>query len=98
VAVDDFPGPGVGPDEVLLPADPAMTERSKCVLAQDAEMLNWRYGSSVLTRGGRWGLIWRTDVLKPSGSRSRIVVFWSLPLEDEGYGVAFYPFADPPLP
>jgi len=43
-------------------------------------------------------LIWRTDVLKPSGRRSRIVVFWSLPLEDEGYGTAFYPFADPPLP
>jgi hypothetical protein len=97
---DDFPGPGVAPDEVLLPADPAISERSRRVLAHDAEMLSWRYGPSVLTRrSDRWGLIRRTDVLKPSsGTRSRIVVFWSLPLEDEGYGMAYYPFADPPLP
>jgi hypothetical protein len=97
LSVDDFPGPGVGPDEVLLPTDPAMTERSKRVLAPDAELLSWRYGPCVLTRSDRWGLIWRTDVSLRSGSRARIVVFWSLPLEDEGYGMAFYSSADPPL-
>jgi hypothetical protein len=95
---DDFPGPGGAPDEVLLPADPEMTERSRRVLAPDAEMLNWRYGPSVLSRSERWGMIWRTDILKPSGTRSRIVVFWSIPLEDEVYGTAYSPFADPPLP
>jgi hypothetical protein len=75
-----------------------MTERSRRVLAPDAETLNWRYGSCVLTRSERWGLVWRTDVVMPSGRRSRIVVFWSLPPEDEGHGTAYYPFADPPLP
>jgi hypothetical protein len=95
---DDFPGPGVAPNEVLLPADPAIAERSRRVLAHDAETLNWRYESCVLTRSERWGLIWRTDVTRRSGTRSRIVVFWSVPLEDDGYGMAWYPYADPPLP
>jgi hypothetical protein len=94
---DDFPGVGVGPDETLLPADSAMAERSKRVLAPDAETLNWRYGACVLTRSERWGLIWRTDVFLRSGSRARVVVFWSLPLEDEHYGTCFYSSAEPPL-
>jgi hypothetical protein len=95
---NDFPGPGVAQDEVLLPVDPAIAERSRRVLARDAEMLGWRYGPCVLTRSERWGLIWRTDITQRTGTRSRIVVFWSVPLEDEGYGMAYYPFAEPPLP
>jgi hypothetical protein len=47
-----------------LPADPAF--ESECMSAlSDPAKFYWQFKSSILTRSGEWGLIWRVDFETP---------------------------------
>jgi hypothetical protein len=81
-----------------MPEDPAFTTKCMAVLADDAKAFGWQFKASILTRSGKWGLVWRADVQRPNENHVIRLAVWSSTSDDDGHGVAYFGPVNAPLP
>jgi hypothetical protein len=95
----EFLCPGAVPEnEIVIPDDPSFVAACIESIADHVEKCDLRFGKSISTRHGHWGLVWRVNIESKhesaqSPARQYIYICWRPPDMEDGIGGTAYVYA-----